>query len=230
MLTLNDGEWACLVLSVKVAVCASALVAAPGIACGWLLARKAFPGKGLADALVHSPLVLPPVATGYLLLVILGRNGPVGGWLWENLGVSLAFTWWAAVIASAVVALPLMVRSVRLAVQLVDPKLEEAAATLGAGPLRTFATVTLPLATPGILAGLALAFARSLGEFGATITFAGNLAGQSRTLPLAVYNSMQVPGQEWQAMRLVVLSILLAFAALLASEWMNRRSARIANA
>lgn len=220
---MSDAEWACLGLSVKVALWSAATVAVPGIACGWLLARKAFPGKAIVDALVHAPLVLPPVATGYLLLMVLGRNGPLGRWFWEEFGVSLAFTWWAAVVASGVVALPLMVRSVRLAVELVDPRLEQAAATLGAGPARTFATVTLPLAMPGIMAGVVLAFARSLGEFGATITFAGSVAGQTRTLPLAVYHAMQVPGGESQAMRLVLASVLLSLGALVASELLARR-------
>jgi len=223
---LSPAEWACLGLSLRVALCSAALTAVPGIALGWLLARKSFPAKELVDAAVHAPLVVPPVATGYLLLATLGRNGPLGKWLWESLGISVAFTWWAAVLASTVVALPLMVRSVRLAVQRVDPRLEEAATTLGAGPVRTWATVTLPLAMPGILAGLVLAFARSLGEFGATITFAGNLAGETRTLPLAVYDSMQIPGGEAQAMRLVGVSVLLSLGALLASELMSKRRGR----
>src|SRR5690606_37621259 len=155
--------------------------------------RKRFPGYAALDAAVHLPLVLPPVAVGYLLLLLLGRAGPLGGAL-EAIGLPIAFTWRAAVVAAAVMALPLMVRSVRLAVELVDPALEEAAATLGASPLRVVATVTLPLAAPGILAGGVLAFARSLGEFGATIILAGNIAGETRTLPLALFSEMQVPG------------------------------------
>ena len=189
-LTLSPMEWTCLGLSLKVACVSAAVVAIPGIACGWLLARKSFPGKGFVDMLVHAPLVLPPVATGYLLLVILGRNGLVGSWLWDGLGLSLAFTWWAAVVASAVVALPLMVRSVRLAVELVDPRLEEAAATLGSGPFHRFGTVTLPLAMPGILAGMMLAFARSLGEFGATISAAAVALPHTPTKPPTATDSL----------------------------------------
>jgi molybdate transport system permease protein len=215
-------------LSLKVALCSAAVVAVPGAACGWLLARKTFPGKQIVDAAVHAPLVMPPVATGYLLLVTLGRGGVLGRWLWESFAVGVAFTFWAAVLASAVVAMPLMVRSVRLAVQLVDPRLEESAATLGAGPVRTLLLVTLPLALPGIVAGMVLAFARSLGEFGATITFAGNVVGETRTLPLAVYSSMQVPGGEASAMRLVALSLALSVAALCASEVIARYSGRLA--
>lgn len=219
-------ELSALWLSLKVSVWCVALIAVPGLVTGWLLARVRFPGKALVDGLVHLPLVLPPVVPGYLLLLLLGRNGPLGRWLDETWGVTFAFTWQGAVIASALMAFPLMVRAVRLAMALVDPRLEDAARTLGAGPLRVWLTVTVPLALPGVLAGLVLAFARSLGEFGATVTFAGNVAGETRTLPLAIYTYTQMPGGDGPALRLVVISILLALAALWASEWGARRAER----
>ena len=210
-------------LSLKIGLWCTALIVVPGIVTGWLLARIRFPGKALVDGLVHLPLVLPPVVPGYLLLLVLGRQGPVGRWLYETWGVTLAFTWQGAVVASALMAFPLMVRAVRLAVTLVEPRLEEAARTLGAGPLRVWLTVTVPLALPGILTGLVLAFARSLGEFGATITFVGNIAGETRTLPLAIYTYTQIPGGDGPTLRLVVISILLALAALWISELGARR-------
>lgn len=226
MPVLTHDEWAILALSARVAAACALSLAVPGILFGWLLARVRFRGRSVMDAILHAPLVMPPVVTGYLLLVLLGRRGIVGGWLFQHFGVSFAFTQKAAVIASAVMALPLMVRSVRLAVELVDRRLEEAARTLGAGPVRTFATVTLPLAFPGVLTGLVLSFARSLGEFGATIVFAGNIQGETRTLPLAVYSCLQVPGGEGAAFRLVVISIALALGALVLSEWLARRATR----
>ncbi|MGB4875940.1 MAG: molybdate ABC transporter permease subunit [Candidatus Competibacter sp.] len=219
-------ELAALWLSVKIGLWCVALIAVPGLIVGWLLARCRFPGKALVDGLVHLPLVLPPVVPGYLLLLLLGRNGPLGRWLYETWGVTLAFTWQGAVIACAVMAFPLMVRAVRLAVMLVEPRLEDAARTLGAGPLRVWLTVTVPLALPGVLTGLVLAFARSLGEFGATVTFVGNVAGETRTLPLAIYTYTQIPGGDGPALRLVILSILLALAALWASELGARRVER----
>ncbi|MCC9001574.1 MAG: molybdate ABC transporter permease subunit, partial [Candidatus Competibacter sp.] len=185
------------------------------------------PGKAIVDGLVHLPLVLPPVVPGYLLLLLLGRQGPVGRWLYETWDITLAFTWQGAVIASALMAFPLMVRAVRLAVTLVEPRLEEAARTLGAGPLRVWLTVTVPLSLPGILTGLVLAFARSLGEFGATVTFVGNVAGETRTLPLAIYTYTQIPGGDGPALRLVIISILLALAALWVSELGARRVERM---
>lgn len=226
MLALTHDEWAVLGLSAQVAAACALSLAAPGILFGWLLARVRFRGRTVVDAILHAPLVMPPVVTGYLLLVVLGRRGIVGAWLGRHFGVSFAFTWKAAVIASAAMALPLMVRSVRLAVELVDRRLEQAARTLGSGPLRTFATVTLPLAFPGVLTGLILSFARSLGEFGATIVFAGNIQGETRTLPLAVYSYLQVPGGERAAFRLVLVSVLLSLGALIVSEWLARRSMR----
>ena len=220
-------ELTALWLSLKIGLWCTALIAIPGIVTGWLLARVRFPGKAIVDGLVHLPLVLPPVVPGYLLLLLLGRQGPLGRWLYETWGVTLAFTWQGAVVASALMAFPLMVRSVRLAVTLVEPKLEEAARTLGAGPLRVWLTVTVPLSLPGILTGLVLAFARSLGEFGATVTFVGNVAGETRTLPLAIYTYTQIPGGDGPALRLVVISILLALAALWVSELGARRVERM---
>lgn len=216
-------ELTALWLSLKIGLWCLGLIAIPGLVTGWLLARVRFPGKAIVDGLVHLPLVLPPVVPGYLLLLLLGRQGPVGRWLYETWGITLAFTWQGAVIASALMAFPLMVRAVRLAVTLVEPRLEDAARTLGAGPLRVWLTVTVPLSLPGILTGLVLAFARSLGEFGATVTFVGNVAGETRTLPLAIYTYTQIPGADGPALRLVVISILLALAALWLSELGARR-------
>ena len=220
-------ELTALWLSLKIGLWCTALIAIPGVVTGWLLARLRFPGKAIVDGLVHLPLVLPPVVPGYLLLLLLGRQGPVGRWLYETWGITLAFTWQGAVIASALMAFPLMVRAVRLAVTLVEPRLEEAARTLGAGPLRVWLTVTVPLSLPGILTGLVLAFARSLGEFGATVTFVGNVAGETRTLPLAIYTYTQIPGGDDPALRLVIISILLALAALWVSELGVRRVERM---
>ncbi len=220
-------ELTALWLSLKIGLWCTALIAVPGIVTGWLLARVRFPGKAIVDGLVHLPLVLPPVVPGYLLLLLLGRQGPLGRWLYETWGVALAFTWQGAVVASALMAFPLMVRAVRLAVTLVEPRLEEAARTLGAGPLRVWLTVTVPLSLPGILTGLVLAFARSLGEFGATVTFGGNVAGETRTLPLAIYTYTQIPGGDGPALRLVIISILLALAALWVSELGARRVERM---
>jgi molybdate transport system permease protein len=196
-----------------------------GILAAWVLARLRFPGKNLLDGLVHLPLVLPPVVTGYLLLVLLGRNGLIGSLLNKYLGLVVAFNWKGAVLAAAVMSFPLLVRAVRLSLEGVDPGLEAAARTLGAGPLRVFFTVTLPLMVPGIITGTILAFARSLGEFGATITFVSNIPGQTQTLPLALYTLTQVPDGEAGAMRLCILSIVVAMAALLCSEVLSRRFA-----
>lgn len=222
---LTPAEWETLWLSLRVSLLATTAVAGPGVALGWLLARRDFRGKLLLDTLVHLPLVLTPVVVGYLLLLTFGRSGPLGPLL-ETLGIEVAFTTLGAVLAAAVVALPLVVRSVRTAVELVDPGLEDAAAVLGAGPLRRFRTVTLPLASPGVVAGLSLGFARSLGEFGATITLAGSIAGETRTLPLAIFQGTQVPGGDGAALRLTVVSVLLSAAALLASELVVRRLRR----
>ena len=223
---LTPEEWSAVLLSLRVAVVAVGCMLVPGIACGWLLARRRFPGKSILDAAVHLPLVLPPVVVGYLLLLMLGRRGWLGGWLHDQLGIDLAFTWKAAAIASAVMGFPLLVRGVKLAVEAVDPRLEQAASTLGASPIRVFFTLTLPLALPGVLAGLVMAFARSLGEFGATIMVAGNIEGVTRTIPLAIYTDVQTPGGDAGAMRLAIIAIALSFAALLASEYLVRRIIR----
>ncbi len=213
---LGPAEWQALRVSMEVSVLATCLVALPGIGLGLLLGRCQFRGKLMLDALIHLPLVLTPVVVGLLLLMAFGREG--------LLGIDLAFTRGAAVLASAVIALPLVVRSVRTAAELVDDRLLEAAAVLGAGPLRRFWDVLLPLTRPGIAAGLTLGFARSLGEFGATITFAGNIAGETRTLPSAIYTASQTPGGDGAAMGLTLASVALSFFALLASEWWMRRS------
>lgn len=220
---LSPAEWDVLSLSLRVALCSVFLSLPPAIGMGWLLARRDFPGKLLLDGLCHLPLVLPPVVTGYTLLLIFGRRGWFGPLL-ESLGVSLAFNWKGAVLASAVVAFPLSLRAVRLAIEDVDPRLEGVARTLGAGPWRVFFTVTLRLAAPGLWVGALLAFARSLGEFGATITFVGNITGQTRTIPAAIYTYLNQPGGEDAAVRLVWISIGVSLAALLGSEWAARRS------
>ena len=218
-----DALW----LSVEVGLWCVTILLIPGIACGWLLARKQFPGKSLFEAMVHLPMVLPPVVTGCLLLLLLGKNGIMGKWLNEVFGLQLAFTWKGAALASTVMAFPLMVRSVKVAIEMIDRNIEEVAQTLGATPLHCFMTVTLPLAIPGILTGAALSFARSLGEFGATITFAGNIQAETQTLPLAVFSQLQIPGSENAVLRLTILSIILSLGAVVASQfleaWFMRR-------
>lgn len=220
---MSELELEAIRLSLEVAT-AAVLGSLPiAILVAWVLARKEFPGKSLLDGIVHLPLILPPVVVGYLLLVTLGRNGVIGAFLFDTFGITLAFTWKGAAVAAAVVAFPLIVRSIRLSLEAVDSGLEQAARTLGASPLRVFATVTLPLASPGILTGAILGFARSLGEFGATITFVSNIPGETRTLPIALYTLTQVPGGESGAVRLVVISIVVALAALILSEVIARR-------
>ena len=223
---LSALEIEALSLSLKVALWAVGCSLVPGIAVAWLLARRDFPGKALLDSLVHLPLVLPPVALGYLLLVLFGRNGPGGAWLHDWFGLSLVFSWRGAALAAAVMAFPLLVRAVRLSMEAVDRRLETAAQTLGARPLRVFLTVTLPLTTPGILTGLLLSFVRCLGEFGATITFAANVPGETRTLPLALYTALQIPGGEAGATRLALISVALAILALVASQYLARQVSR----
>lgn len=220
---LTPFETEALLLSLKVAVAAVACSLPFAIAVAWVLARKEFPGKSVVNALVHLPLVVPPVVIGYLLLVTMGRRGIVGAWLDETFGIVIAFTWMAAAVASGVMAFPLMVRAIRLSIEAVDARLESVARTLGASHARVLLTVTLPLTLPGIVAGVALGFARCLGEFGATITFASNIPGVTRTLPLALYTALNMPGGEANALRLVVLSVVLAFLALGISELMARR-------
>jgi molybdate transport system permease protein len=223
---LTPYELSALWISLKVATFVAGLTVVPATLLGWLLARRSFRGKVLVEAFVHAPLVVPPVVVGYLLLLGFGSQGWIGRWLQDVFGVRLVFTWQGAVLAAAIVAFPLAVRSVRLAVSMVDPRLEEAALALGYSPLRTALRVTLPLAWPGILGGCLLAFSRSLGEFGATITFAGNIEGVTQTLPLAIHSLLQVPGGESPAMRLVVLSLVVCFASLLISEGLMRLSRR----
>ncbi len=223
---LSQLEIEALSLSLKVSVWAVACILSPGIAIAWLLARRDFPGKALLDGFVHLPLVLPPVALGYVLLVMFGRNGPLGALLYDWLGVNLIFSWRGAAVAAGIMAFPLLVRAVRLSMEVVDQRLETAARTLGARPWRVFLTITLPLASPGILTGVLLAFIRCLGEFGATITFAANVPGETRTLPLALYTALQVPGGEDAAMRLALVSIALAIGALIASQFLAREVAK----
>ena len=210
-------------LSLRVSTFAMAWSLPLAIGIAWLLARFNFPGKTLLDALVHLPLVLPPVVVGYLLLISMGRKGVIGAWLYDIFGISFAFSWRGAAIASGVIAFPLVVRAIRLSMEAVDQRLEEAARTLGASPLNVFITITLPLVAPGILAGTILGFARCLSEFGATITFVSNIPGETRTLPIALYNFTQIPGGDEAATRLVIISIVIAFGALAASEVLARR-------
>ena len=223
---LSPEEWSALLLSLRVSLWSVAIMLIPGVACAWVLARRQFFGKTLLDAVVHLPLVLPPVVVGFVLLLLLGRRGWIGRWLHEWFDVDIAFTWKAAAIAAAVMGFPLLVRAVRLAIEMIDPRIEKAARTLGAGPLRVFFTITLPLALSGVFAGAVMAFARSLGEFGATITFAGNIEGESRTLPVAIFTYTQVPGGDAAAVRLVIISVVLSLGAMIASELLARRIRR----
>ena len=222
---LTPEEWSAVQLSLRVGLLSTAVSLPFGLFFAWLLARREFLGKGLLNGIVHLPLVLPPVVVGYALLVLLGRKGALGAWLYDSLGVTVAFKWEGAAVASAVMGFPLMVRAIRLSLDAVDRRLEAAALTLGASPVRVFATITLPLALPGVVTGAILAFARSLGEFGATITFVSNIPGETRTLPLALYSYTQVPGGDGPALRLAVISVVLAMVALLASEVLARRVA-----
>ncbi|ARV74422.1 molybdate ABC transporter permease subunit [Vibrio campbellii] len=225
---MTELEYQALILSLKVGAYAVVWLIPLGIALAWLLSRKQFIGKSILDSLIHLPLVLPPVVIGYLLLISLGRQGFLGSWLYEHFGLVFSFNWKGAVIACIVVALPLMVRSVRLSLDNVDPKLEHAASTLGASPLKVFLTITLPLTIPGIITGTMLSFARSLGEFGATISFVSNIPGETQTIPLAMYNFIETPGAEMEAARLCIISIALALSTLMMSEWLNRKaSARL---
>lgn len=223
---LSPEEWQAVALSLRVSFWATLLSLPLGVFVAYALARWHFWGKHLLNGLVHLPLILPPVVTGYLLLLTFGRKGLVGQFLDDWFGIVLAFRWTGAVLAAAVMAFPLMVRAIRLAIEAVDPKLEEAASTLGAPRLWVFATVTLPLILPGIVAGAILAFAKAMGEFGATITFVSNIPGQTQTLPSAIYAFLQVPGGDGQAFRLVVVAIVVAMAALLLSEWVSRAIAK----
>jgi molybdate transport system permease protein len=223
---LSPEEWRAVALSLRVSFWATLLSLPLGIFVAYALARWEFWGKQVLTGLVHLPLILPPVVTGYLLLLTFGRKGYVGQFLDEWFGIVLAFCWTGAVLAAAVMAFPLMVRAIRLAIEAVDPKLEEAASTLGAPRLWVFTTVTLPLILPGIVAGAILAFAKAMGEFGATITFVSNIPGQTQTLPSAIYAFLQVPGGDGQAFRLVVVAIVVAMVALLLAEWVSRAIAK----
>ncbi|MDC9620525.1 molybdate ABC transporter permease subunit [Xenorhabdus sp. XENO-7] len=219
---LSEYEWQAILLSLKISGI-SVLFSLPlGILMAWVLARCQFFGKSLLDSIIHLPLVLPPVVVGYLLLLSMGRRGVIGEFLYDWFGVSFAFSWTGAALASAVVAFPLMVRAIRLALEGIDRRLEQAARTLGASSLKVFFTITLPLSLPGVIVGAVLAFARSLGEFGATITFVSNIPGETRTIPLAMYTLIETPGAETAAARLCVIAIVLALVSLMLSEWLTR--------
>jgi molybdate transport system permease protein len=221
---LSPDEWTAIVLSLRIAVVAT-LVALPfGIALAWLLARKNFWGKALLDGVIHLPLVLPPVVTGYLLLISFGRRGPIGAFLADHFGIVFSFRWTGAALACGIMGFPLLVRPIRLAIEAIDRRLEDAAATLGASRLDVFRTVTLPLALPGVIAGFVLCFAKALGEFGATITFVSNIPGETQTISAAIYTFTQVPGGDAAAGRLVLVAIVISLAALIVSEWLARRA------
>ncbi|QWA12617.1 molybdate ABC transporter permease subunit [Sodalis ligni] len=215
---LTEYEWQAVDLSLKVSLWAVVCSLPFGILAAWVLVRCRFPGKSLVDGIIHLPLVLPPVVIGYLLLIGMGRRGIIGSWLYQLTGFSFSFSWQGAALASAVVAFPLMVRAIRMSLEAIDLRLEQAARTLGAGPWRVFFTITLPLSFPGIVVGTVLAFARSLGEFGATITFVSNIPGETRTIPLAMYTLIETPGAEGAAARLCVLAILLSLASLMIAD------------
>ncbi|HEY9255726.1 MAG TPA: molybdate ABC transporter permease subunit [Stenotrophomonas sp.] len=223
MIAFTPAELTAIALSLKVATVAAVASLPLGVACGWLLARREFPGKALFDALLLLPLVMPPVVTGYVLLIVFGNQGVVGAWLREYLGVQFAFRWTGAALACAIMGFPLMVRAIRLSIEATDRRLEAAAATLGAAPWRVFFTITLPLAWPGLVAGAVLAFAKALGEFGATITFVSNIPGQTQTLSAAIYGLLQVPGAEAGIWRLTAVAFVISLLALLLSEWLVRR-------
>ncbi len=223
---LGPQEWTAIWLSLQVALVATVAALPVAIWIAYVLARKSFTGRQLLNGVVHLPLVLPPVVTGYLLLVVFGQEGPLGGFLKDVFGISFAFRWTGAALAAAIMAFPLMVRAIRLGFEAVDPGLEDAAATLGASRWRIWRTVTLPLVVPGILAGAILGFAKALGEFGATITFVAAIPGQTQTIPTAIYGLLQVPGSEPAVLGLVTVSVILAMGALLVSEWLARRMAK----
>ncbi|MDI1328477.1 MAG: molybdate ABC transporter permease subunit [Brevundimonas sp.] len=225
MIALSPEEQQIIGLSLKVAATATLFSLPPGIALAYLLSRARFPGKALLSGLTHLPLILPPVVTGYALLLLFGANGPLGRLL-APMGIVFAFDWTGAALAAAIMGFPLLVRAVRLSFDMVDPRIERAAETLGARPFIRFLTISLPLALPGVAAGTVLAFAKALGEFGATITFVASIPGETRTLPLAIYSLTQVPGGEAAALRLVLISVGVSIAALLVSEWGARAAAR----
>jgi molybdate transport system permease protein len=221
---LTPEEWTAIRLSLRIAFVATAVALPFGVAVAWVLARKDFWGKALLDGIVHLPLVLPPVVTGYLLLISFGKRGPIGAFLHDTFGIVFSFRWTGAALACGVMGFPLLVRAIRLSIEVVDRRLEAAASTLGAHPLKVFTTVTLPLALPGIIAGMVLCFAKALGEFGATITFVSNIPGETQTISAAIYTYINVPGGDAAALRLVIVAIVLSLMALLVSEWFARRA------
>ncbi|WP_169568789.1 molybdate ABC transporter permease subunit [Sneathiella limimaris] len=223
-MSLSPAEWEVISLSLKVAIWCVGVNLIPSLAMAWLLARCDFPGKSVVNATVHLPLVIPPVVTGYVLLVLLGKNGPIGSWLYSVFDITLIFTWKGAVIAAAVMSYPLMVRAMRTGIEALDPRLEEAAQMLGKSRLHIFRTISLPLILPAIISAMTLGFARALGEFGATITFVSNIPGETRTLPIAIYSLIQIPGGEDKILKLVLISVLISFAAIALSEYLVRRS------
>lgn len=223
MTSLSPEEWTIISLSLRTSIVAVLAILPFAFALAWILARWQFPGKFLLDAAVHLPLVVPPVVTGWVLLLLFARNGPIGSWLFDWFGISLLFRWTGAALAAAIMALPLMVRALRLSVEAIDRRLEAAALTLGASPARTFLTISLPLAFPGLMAGMILGFARCMGEFGATISFVSNIPGETQTIPIAIYAAMQSPGGEMLVARLALISILLSLGALIAAEFLSRK-------
>jgi len=224
MLDLTPQDWIAVQLSLRIALVATVVALPFGIAIAYVLARKDFWGKSLLDAVVHLPLVLPPVVTGYLLLITFGRKAPAGAWLADHFGIVFSFRWTGAALACGIMAFPLMVRAIRLSIEAIDRRLEDAASTLGANGFWRLATVTLPLALPGIIAGMMLAFARALGEFGATITFVSNIPGETQTISAAIYTLTQVPGGDAAALQLVIVAVIISVAALMASEFFARRA------
>jgi molybdate transport system permease protein len=222
--SLTPDEWTAVLLSLRIAVVATVVALPFGIAAAWVLARKNFWGKALLDGVVHLPLVLPPVVTGYLLLIWFGRRGVIGAFLADTFGIVFSFRWTGAALACGVMGFPLLVRAIRLSFEAIDRRLEDASATLGANGFRVFATVTLPLALPGVIAGMVLCFAKALGEFGATITFVSNIPGETQTISAAIYTFTQIPDGDAAAGRLVIIAIVIALAALIASEWFARRA------
>ena len=224
MFDLSPDEWTAILLSLRIAIVATMVALPFGIAVAWLLARKDFWGKSLVDGIIHLPLVLPPVVTGYLLLISFGRRGLIGAFLADHFGIVFSFRWTGAALACGIMGFPLLVRPIRLAMEAIDRRLEDAAATLGANRLAVFATVTLPLALPGLIAGFVLCFAKALGEFGATITFVSNIPGETQTISAAIYTFTQVPGGDAAAGRLVLVAIAISLVALILSEWLARRA------
>ena len=226
MLGMSDTELGIILLSLKVAFFSVALSLPVAILAAHVLARFDFPGKTLLDAVIHLPLVLPPVVVGFALLLLFGKHGPLGAWLNDWFGIVVAFRWTGAALASAIMGFPLMVRAIRLSISSIDTRLETVARTLGGSRTWVFLSITLPLALPGLITGVLLSFARSLGEFGATITFVSNIPGETETLPLAIYTFVQSPGGDAQAIRLSLIAVMLSIAALVASEWLTRRTSK----